>query len=65
MNHTDLEQWNLKQRKLWLEIVYQGLVDRQDYKMFKQFAIIFCWYYEKNNFEPSLKEMILLLGLIP
>ena len=61
--NTDLKQWNLKQKELWLKLVDQGLVDRRDCKTFRVFANIFCWYEEQFDCEPTFKDMVLFLGL--
>ncbi len=59
----NLSQWNNLQAELWSTIVARGYAEKNDVKVFKQFALFFSSYFEEYHITPLFKEIILYLGL--
>jgi len=51
-----LLEWNKMQQKLWSSLITQGIVNRNDWYQFRDFAIWFAAFYQRNNRPPSEEE---------
>ena len=52
-----MQEWNLAQKEIWLSLVEEGIVYKNDTKMFYIFAIEFNIYVDTRQSKPTLRYM--------
>lgn len=53
----NLGEWNREQYKLWMQLVKQGYVNKNDPNMFGRFGAFFYDFFRKNNKLPTLQDV--------